>query len=221
MSATATSSPQGAVRAAAPEGRRRPAPLALAGWALLGLLALLVLLAGLFSLQWRSHMAWDTHSLLQIAFRSEHLGEPYYVAGADLKGPLWIAPYDLALRVLNFYTVWWAIAAWIIALGVATALFVWRIATHAGGARWPAAGVAVALAIWLFLGPEEYAQDLYSRNWLALLFAGCVAAITALPLATGRRQLVLAAGAGGLAGVAVQTNASSGPTALLMFLAVA
>jgi hypothetical protein len=221
MSATATPAAGGAVRATAPDARRRPRPLALAGWAALGVLALLVLLAAFFNLQWATHMAWDSHSLLQIAYRSIESGGSYYVAGADLKGPLWIAPYDLALRVANFYTVFWVLGAMLIAMGLATALLVYRIATHAGPSRWPAAGVATALAIWLFLGPEEYRQTLYSRNWLALLFAASVAAITALPYVEGRRRLVLAALAGATAGVAVQTNASSAPTALLMFLAVA
>ena len=184
------------------------------GWAVLGLT---LLIAAEFYLQHQTQFAIDSHSLMQIAYRARVLGESYYVAGADLKGPLWIAPYDLAQRLGNFDTAWWFVAAILIAVSCTTGLFVYKIGARGGASRWGAAAAAAALTMWLLFSTEEYSFSLYSRNWLSLLFAGCFAALFTLPGASRRRQLGLAALAGACAGVAVQTNASSATSALLAF----
>jgi hypothetical protein len=201
---------------------RRPGRAAVLAGAIGGVLLLAYVVIATFALQFTTRLAWDEHALIQIVERARAYDLPYYVAGADNKGPLWMAPYDIAQHLGNTYTLWWFIALQIVLVALLTCTALFRVGANAGPARLPLLGVAAAVAVWMLFSPAEWSHTLLSRNLIALWWATAFAALTALPLVTAPRlRAALAATGGALAGFAVQTNPSSAPTALVMLGLVA
>ena len=156
--------------------------------------------------------AWDAHAQAQSAARIVELGDSFYVSGTDQKGPLWLAFYVLAYRLGGLSGMWSVVAALAIGVAVATGWAIWRGAKALGDGPISAAVVATASVLHLLFGPEEYSRVLYSRNIVGALFAAAFALVLAAP----RRRLTPLLIAGGLAGLAVQTNLGSAPTGLVL-----
>lgn len=212
--------------ARAHNARRRPSPAAV--WAHLspgriafGAAALLALAAAFFELEYTAR-AWDSHILFHIVERSNELGVPYYVAGADHKGPLWILPYDIAYRIGGQFNLWWIVGFMVMCVAAGTGALLYRLgATFTGAPKRVVAGVAIFAAGYLMLGPEEFSHTLYSRNWLSLWMAGAICLVAMFAVGQGKRPWLQIGGAGVLGGMIVQTVPSSAPAVLVLTGSVA
>jgi hypothetical protein len=177
-------------------------------------LALLVMAAAIFQLEWTSR-TWDAHAEMQAAQRVIRLGGPLYTTTADQKGPLWQLCYVAAYAIGGSVNCWFVIAGMIVLIALGTSIAAWAIAIRAGPAREVAAGAAGAFAINLILGPEEFCHELYSRNLVGFLLSAALAALVALAVARPRARTLLTLVAGVAVGLAVQTNPGSVLSALV------
>lgn len=164
----------------------------------------------------RTARAWDAFAEFAAADRIARLGEPFYVAGTDHKGPVWLGAYWLAAEITTPNVYWFAIAGFAVVTSLLTAVAVTVFLRGARASLPVALTTGAVLLITLLFGPEEYSEVFYSRNITAMLLAIAFALAVLVPGRSATRTRVLAAAAGVAVGLAVQTVPSEALTGIVV-----
>lgn len=180
----------------------------------LAVAALLVLaVATIVIMQVWTRPQYDSHLLLANADRVHRLGGTYYTTTAEQKGPFWQLLYDVALRIGSWRDVWYVIATMIVAVGALTGAAVAGLLRAARIPLWAAIGAGIAMAIFMWYATEEWNRAFYSRNLVILMTTASLALVVAAARSRGWSRTIAIVLAGGIMGLAVQTNPGSTLTA--------
>lgn len=154
------------------------------------------------------------------AQRAVEANLPLYSAAPDQQGPLALLGYVVSYTLGGERDAWWFIAALIVLVAAVTAAATWVIAMRAGDGSSDATiagAAATGLFVYLMFGEADFQHSLAARNIAWMLLAVALAAIT-LAFRRGARREFGVVVAGAAVGLAVQTNLTSAPAALV-FLA--